>query len=59
MLRLALVFLLAALITGALGLCKIIFSGIVFWILLGTFLISAMVCLSAVLLGFGGKYPMD
>jgi len=59
MLRLTLVLLLAALITGALGLFKLILSGIVFWILFGTFLISAMVCISAVLLGFGGKYPMD
>ena len=59
MLRLTLVFLLAALITGALGLFKAIVSGIAFWILFGTFLILAMVCISAVLLGFGGKHPMD
>ncbi|HMF18549.1 MAG TPA: hypothetical protein VKE98_15165 [Gemmataceae bacterium] len=58
MLRLALLFLVAALILGAVGLFHVNGSGVL-WTLFGSFLILAIVCVSIVLLGFGGKYPMD
>jgi formate hydrogenlyase subunit 4 len=58
MLRLALLFLFAALILGAVALFYVNASGTL-WTLFGTFLILAIACVSIVLLGLGGKYPMD